>query len=290
MQIAYYPGCTLKNKATNFEEATHLALNQFGVKLDELEHWNCCGTVFSFTTDNVIYHLAPIRNLIRSREKGAIKLLTLCSMCFNTLKRAHRLFLEEDDKREKINNIMDHEKVKYDGKTEVVHLLEVLKHDIGFDTIKSKCKQRLKGMKFAAYYGCMLVRPEGVGIDDMEEPRIFEDLIDLTGAETVNFPHKTECCGSYQTVTWPDVVADRTHTIISSAHSLDADAVIVSCPLCAFNLDQRQKNTVEKYTHFEPVPVLYISELLCLALGINLKTQWKDLHYVPLDKLERKLR
>ena len=289
MQIAYYPGCTLKNKALNFEESTILSLRELGIELDELEHWNCCGTVFSFTTDNVIYHLAPIRNLIRTREKDATKLLTLCSMCFNTLRRAHQLFIEDHEKRKKIDGIMDKEEVKYDGKVDVVHLLEVLRDDVGFEKIREKTEQRLKDLKVAAYYGCMLVRPEGVGIDDMEEPRIFEDFVELTGAEAVNFPHKTECCGSYQTVTCPEVVAERTHTIINSARQGGADALVVSCPLCAFNLDHRQKMTKERNISFTPLPILYLSELLCLALGINLKQTWRDLHYIPLENIDKKL-
>lgn len=183
---------------------------------------------------------------------------------------------------------MDKEELNYDGKADVVHILEVLRDDIGFDKVKEKIGGSLEGLKLAPYYGCMLVRPEGIGVDNMENPTVFEDLINLTGAEAVEFPHKTDCCGAYQTVTWPAVVADRTNTIIDSARKSGADALIVSCPLCAFNLDQRQKETKEAYPDFESMPVLYVTEFLWLALGNGLKSEWKELHHISVDDLVRK--
>jgi heterodisulfide reductase subunit B2 len=281
MNISYYPGCTLKTNAKHFEDSAELALKSLGVCLDELKRWNCCGTVFSFATDNVMYHLAPVRNLLRAREEGSETLLTLCSMCFNSLKRANLLFNENPEQRDKIKNIMYREDLEYDGKTRVVHLLELLRDEIGLDKLKKN--DGLKGVKLAPYYGCMLLRPDGVGIDDPENPSIFEDVISAMGAEPVYFPFNSECCGAFQTVANPDIVADRTFAIIESARNSGADAVVVSCPLCAFNLDQRQKLTAEKYSTFEMMPVFYITELLCIAIEIEYCEDWKNKHYVPVD-------
>lgn len=269
MKISYYPGCTLKADASHFEESARLSFERLGVELEELPRWNCCGTVFSFATDNIMYHLAPVRNLLRVRETGNETVLTLCSMCYNTLKRANRLFHEDSEKSEKIRNIMYMEEMEYDGKTRVLHGLEFLRDEIGFDKLKKEVGDHLSGMKFAPYYGCMLLRPDGMGIDDAEDPTIFEDFINAIGAEAVDFPLKGECCGAYQTVDHPEIVAGRTVAIIDAARKSGADALLVSCPLCAFNLDQRQEMAIEMHSGFTGFPVVYFTEVLAKGLGME---------------------
>jgi heterodisulfide reductase subunit B len=289
MEISYYPGCTLKVDARRFEESAFAAFQALGIDLIELARWNCCGTVFSFTTDNVMYHLAPVRNLIRVREEGRDRLLTLCSMCFNTLKRANLLFNEDPEKRDKIINIMkDKEPLEYDGKVRVIHALELIRDEIGFDILREKTGENLKGIRLAPYYGCMLLRPDGIGIDDPEDPRLFQDAITAMGAEAAGFPFQGECCGAYQTVEHPEVVAERTRIIIDSARKVGADALIVSCPLCAYNLDQGQEDAKKTYSGFDPFPVLYFTECLYIALGLGFRDEWKASHYAPLDGFLRK--
>lgn len=288
-KIHYYPGCTLKADALSFEESAICALKELGFELQELERWNCCGTVFSLATDNTMYHLAPLRNLLRTREEGGDKLFTLCSMCYNTLKRANKLFNEDPEKSDKVRNVMYEEAIAYDGKTQVLHLLSLLRDEVGFDTLKNRIGEGLKGLKLAPYYGCMLLRPDGMGVDNMENPRVFEDLIRAMGAEAVAFPFRSECCGSYQTAQQPEIVAERTNLIIGNARKSGADAVIVSCPLCAFNLDQRQAVAARLHSDFEMLPVLYVTECLCLALGIEFKEAWKAFHRAPVDALIRRM-
>ena len=290
MKISYYPGCTLKADARHFEESALLAFKELGVNLQELERWNCCGTVFSLTADNVIYHLAPVRNLLRVREAGNDTMLTLCSMCFNTLKRANQLFNDDIEKQEKIRNIMYQEVNEYDGKTRVIHALELLRDSVGLDEVRKRCGKRLEGIRLAPYYGCMLLRPDGMGIDNAEDPSIFEEVVDAMGAETVTFPLRGECCGAYQTVEQPDIVAMRTYAILQAARNAGADALVVSCPLCAFNLDQRQAETQRLHSNFEPMPVLYFTEGLALGLGIEYKEDWKELHYVPVEGIIRRVK
>ncbi len=288
MKISYYPGCTLKTDAPHFEESSQAAFSALGIEFEELPRWNCCGTVFSFASDNVMYHLAPVRNLLRTREMGNERLLTLCSMCFNTLKRAAELFNTDAEKREKIRNIMYKENLEYDGLTRVVHGLELLRDEVGLDTLATRCEKRLKGLKIAPYYGCMLLRPDGLGIDDAEAPSIFEDIMAATGADVVDFAFKSECCGSYQTVNSPEIVAERTFAIIEGAHSVGADVIALSCPLCSFNLDRRQLATQKIHTTFQPMPIMYFSELLCLGLGIEYKDKWKQYHTIPVDPVLEK--
>jgi len=280
MKISYYPGCTLKNNAKNFEDSALCSLKRLEVEVEELERWNCCGTVFSLATDDLIHHLAPIRNLIRVKEANTNKVMTLCAMCFNTLKRANERVKSDPESLDKINEFMYREEVKYEGDVQVLHLLELLRDEIKFENIAKKVVKPLKKLKIASYYGCLLVRPKEIGLDDVENPTVLENLMTALGAEAIDFPYKTECCASYQTVDKPEIVADRTYHILTSAQSQGAELVSVSCPLCAFNLDYRQKETVQKYPEFKNIPILYFTQLMALALGCPEKDLRLDLHYI----------
>ncbi len=287
MKICYYPGCTLKNHAKNFEDSTICSLNAIGIEVDELDRWNCCGTVFSLTTDDLIHHVAPIRNLIRAKEANYDKVMTLCAMCYNTLKRANERVKADTDSLEILNNFMDRENVKYEGDVQIYHLLEFLKNEVSFDSLAERIVKPLKNLKIASYYGCLLVRPQEIGFDDVENPTVLEDLMAVLGADSVDFPFKTECCGAYQTVDRPDIVAERTFRILSSAQSQGAEVVVVSCPLCAFNLDQRQKKTAELFPEFKSIPVLYFTQPLAIALGCPEKTLRFDLNFIDPKPLFR---
>ncbi len=280
MKISYYPGCTLKNHAKNFEESTLCSLNAIGVDVEELSRWNCCGTVFSLTTDDLIHHVASIRNLIRVKEASYDKVMTVCAMCYNTLKRANERIKTDPDSLNILNNFMDREEIEYSGDVQVFHLLEFLKKEIKFENLAEKVVKPLKKLKVASYYGCLLVRPKEIGFDDMENPTILEDLMEVLGADSVDFPYKTECCGAYQTVDRPDIIADRTNQILTSAKDQGAEIVVVSCPLCAFNLDQRQKQTAEKFPEFKHIPVLYFTQPLAIALGCSQEALRFDLNFI----------
>ncbi|RKZ21224.1 heterodisulfide reductase, subunit B, partial [bacterium] len=136
MRISYYPGCTLKSTAKNFEISAIAVAKELGIEFVELSRWNCCGTVYSMTSDDVMHQLAPIRNLIRVKEDGFDRVVTLCSMCFNTLKRANILVQRDREKLDKINDFMYLENIDYAGDVEVLHFLEILRDDVGWDEIR----------------------------------------------------------------------------------------------------------------------------------------------------------
>ena len=280
MKISYYPGCTLKNNAKNFEESALYSLNAIGVEVKELPRWNCCGTVFSLATDDLIHHVAPIRNLIRVKESNTDRVMTLCAMCYNTLKRANERVKADSESLDKINQFMYREEIDYEGDVKILHLLELLRDEIKFENISKKVTKPLKNLKVANYYGCLLVRPKEIGLDDVENPTILENLMTALEADSIDFPYKTECCGAYQTVNNLEIIAERTYHILTSAQSQGAEVVTVSCPLCAFNLDHRQKETVQKYPEFKNIPILYFTQLMAIALGCPEESLRFDLNYI----------
>jgi heterodisulfide reductase subunit B len=290
MRIPYYPGCTVKTTAKNLEESALASAAALGIELEELERWNCCGVVASLAGDNLMEQLAPIRNLIRVQEQGADRVVTMCSLCYGTLKAANALFRRDEEKREKINQFM-YEEPDYEGGVEVLHLLEVLRDEIGFDTIAARVGEGLAGLRIAPYYGCLLLRPRELGLDDPEDPHILEDLMESVGADVIVDPYRTECCGSYQTVGNIDLVAERTRRIVGSAVRRGADIIVTSCPVCHFNLDRRQRDVLRIDREFSGLPVLYFTQVLAFALDLPESVMHFDLHEIdPRPVLESKAR
>ncbi|MFB0557866.1 MAG: CoB--CoM heterodisulfide reductase iron-sulfur subunit B family protein [Candidatus Bathyarchaeia archaeon] len=273
MKLPYYPGCTLKTNAENFDVSTVAAAEALDIELVELPRWNCCGTVHALAKDDVMHYLAPIRNLVRVEQmnnEGLVeerRVVTQCAMCYNTLKRANQAANEDKEKMEKIRDVMEKEP-NYGGSVEVVHLLEVLKQ-IGWEKVSDRVEKPLKGLKVAPYYGCLLLRPRGFGIDDPDDPSIMEDLLNALGAEIVDIPFKAKCCGSYHTVQMKEVAADLSHRILEQAAEASADLVATACPLCEYNLGDRQREIGKIFREFESIPVVYYTQLMALAFDLG---------------------
>lgn len=288
MELSYYPGCTLKTKAKNFEDAAIASMTALGINLKEIPRWNCCGVVYSLADDDLIHQLAPVRDLIRVKEQGQDKVVALCSFCFNTLKRANLLMRNDAEKRGTLNSFMD-EEIDYNGEVEVVHLLEVLRDDIGWKTLSDRLKVPLKNLKLAPYYGCTLLRPQEVAIDQAERPTILHQLLQALGAEPIDFPFAAKCCGSFQVVGNREVALESAWNILSSAVRWQAEALVVSCPLCDFNLAGKQGELRQKYQEFKGIPTLYFTQLLALAFGLDRKVCHFELNYQdPQPLLESK--
>ena len=267
MKLAYYPGCTMKTKAANLEIAAIEALNVLGVEFTELERWNCCGAVFSLAEDDLIHQVAPIRNLIRAQQEGCDTVVTICSQCYNTLARANLLVRGDQEKLDTLNRFMD-EEPDYDGKIDVVHYLALLRDQVGWDALKEKVVRPLDGLKLAPFYGCTLLRPDEVSIDPLHEG-LLEDFLRALGAEIAPFSASTECCGSYQMLAHPEEGMQRAAKVIGSANRAGADALVLSCPLCEYNLGSRQSEVVAMGEDLAEVPTLYFTQLLGIALGLE---------------------
>ncbi len=297
VKVPYFPGCTLKTTARNFEESAIASAQALGIEMIELPRWNCCGTVFSLSADDLIHHVASVRNFIRVQEmnkQGLVnddhRLLTLCSMCFNTLKRSNLRVKGNNEDMKKINDLMYREE-DYQGNVEVVHFVELVR-ELGFGKVKRTVKKSLADLKVAPYYGCMILRPKEVSIDDPEAPTVLDDLVGALGAEVISTPYNKVCCGSYQTVQDKYTVAELAYDILSHAQKAGAEAIATTCPLCAFNLDNRQKEVLVKHPDFKKIPVFYITQLMAIAFGLDKKFYGFDQNYVdpkPLLKAKNLL-
>ena len=268
MKISYYPGCTLKSSAQNLEQSALASLATLGIEVHELERWNCCGAVFSLASDDLLHQLAPTRVLIRAQESGAEKVVTLCSQCYNTLARANRLFREDAEKAETLNRFMT-EEPDYEGRIEVVHYLELLRDAIGWDALAAKVQAPLTGLKIAPFYGCTLLRPHEVSIDGPGKPTILMDFLAALGATPVDFPLSEECCSAFQVIGSPEASLVRAQRVVASAVAAGVDALVLSCPLCEYNLGKQQPAFTSTNGAAPRLPVFYFSQLLAMALGLD---------------------
>ena len=286
MDYLYFPGCTLYTQAKSFDQTARSCSKLLGFELKELPNWTCCGATFPLATDNIMALLPPSRMLANAREQGTA-LTTLCAICFNVIKRTNRLIQGDGEKRDKINNFLEK---NYQGDLRIVHYLEILKRDLGFTALKERVKKPLGGLNAAAYYGCMLLRPfEEMEFDDKESPTLFEDLLEALGANAVEFPYKIECCGSFQSVGSPEVATECAYKILGSAIKNGAEVIVSTCPMCTFNIDHKQSDIKQKYLDFKTVPVLYFTQLLGIAMGLDDQTLGFEQNFVdPLPILKGK--
>jgi heterodisulfide reductase subunit B len=261
MQIAYYPGCTIKASAPQHEQAALAVMQALGIELREMAEWNCCGVVHSLTSDNLIRHMAPLRVFARLREEQQTEVATLCDMCFNTLTRVNSLARDRPAQIAAISASSDGE-LRYAGDAMVLHLLQILRDRVGWAAIKARVQRPLQGLALYPYYGCKLLRPTEAGIDDPENPRILHDLLAALGAAPITGSLQKQCCGAYHVVDRDQIVAERVATLTDQARASGAAAIVLSCPLCHFNLETRQPAAAE------PLPVIYYTQLMGLALGL----------------------
>lgn len=261
MRYSYYPGCTLKNKAEALDAYARVSAKALGFELEEIKEWQCCGGVYPLGTDEIGTKLASVRALNDAKEKGQ-DLVTLCSACHHVIKRVNDDMKNVEEIRAKVNNYMESELAEaYQGETKVLHFLEVLRDEIGFDTLKEKVVHPLKGKKIGAYYGCLLLRPGKIlAFDDPENPKIMEDFIRAIGAEPVIYPYRNECCGGYISLKEKDMAKEMCEKIGGSAGGFGADMLITACPLCMYNLNKNLG---------AGLPVYYFTELLAEALGVK---------------------
>ena len=244
------------------------ATRVLGVELTEQDEWQCCGAVFPLTTDEIAPFLSSIRSLAAARERGE-KLVTLCAACHHVIKRANYLMQSNKDTREKCNNYLQLDQ-PYSGETDVIHYLELLRDEVGFDRVKAKVTNSLEGRKIAAYYGCLLLRPAKImAFDNAENPRIMEDLLLALGAAPVEYPYRTECCGVYLSVNDENIAARMVQKIVDSALAQGAAAIVNACPLCHYNLQTLQELSPQGKPH---LPVYYFTELLAAAFGLAEET------------------
>jgi heterodisulfide reductase subunit B len=265
MKYAYFPGCSAESTARDMHESTLAVAEALGIELVEPAGWTCCGATAGHQTDRVLAAALAAATLVKVAEMG-LDLIVNCAACYNRMKVANHEIATDKQVRTKVAEALGRD---YDGSVKVRHFLEVLLDDVGTDAITEALRGSLAGMKVASYYGCLLVRPKDVtGFDDPENPSSLDRLVAAMGGTALDWPHKVECCGSGLSMSRTDVVVNLTDAIVAMAKDCGAQCIAVSCPMCQVNLDMRQLDVAKRKGNRYDMPVLYITQLLGLCLGI----------------------
>lgn len=235
-----------------------------GIELEEIPDWNCCGATSAHSLNRDLALALPLRNLAKAEAMG-LDVVTPCAACFSRLKSASATAKSDP---ELLQRMADEYGISYKGTVNVHSLLSVV-YGLGEEEIKSHVKRELTGLKVAAYYGCLLLRPPDVAdFDDPENPESLDTIISSLGAEAVVWPYKTECCGASLSISKSDVVVKLAHDILSMAKQAGANCVATACPLCQGNLDMRQSDIEKKYGEKYGMPIFFFTQLMGLAFGL----------------------
>ncbi len=262
---SYFPGCSAEAAASPLGLSVLPVAKELDMDLAELEDWNCCGSTPFGSVDKLAAACMAARNLALAEKRG-FDLVTPCSNCFVVLHSANTQLKELPRLREQVDKALAVAKLKYSGGVRVRHLAEVLYTDITPEVIGAKVTKPLKGLKVAPYYGCQLVRPNG--FDDPEFPHSLDELVASLGADAVSWELKARCCGSSLVMSEPDVALELINKLLHNAQENGAQCLVTPCPLCHINLDVYQSQVNSKFKTKYNLPVLFLTQLIGVALGI----------------------
>jgi heterodisulfide reductase subunit B len=279
MKLGYYPGCSLGSTAREFDESLRAIAPYLDLELTEIDDWNCCGATSAHATNHLLGVALPARNLALAEEQGIEQLLAPCAACYSRLATARHEVATDEKMNAKVAEVLARP-TPFRNSVGVRNVVEILRDLI--PVIKTKMVQPLANLKVACYYGCLLLRPaEITGFDDPEDPKSMEDVTKATGAVPVSWYMRTECCGGSFSLSRTGSVVRLGHAVINNAAESGAQAIVVACPMCHSNLDFRQTAMGQKeQAHLEKMPVLYLTQLVGLALGIAPETLGLNRHFV----------
>jgi len=281
---AYFPGCSSsEGTAVAYGLSVEAICGPLEMELIELEDWNCCGTTPYSSTDELASVAVAARNLALA-EKTGLDLVTPCSACYTTLNRANSQISQYPELRGKVNECLASVGLEYKGTVTVRHLFEVIYNDIGLKVIETKVVNPLSRLKVAAYYGCQLVRPEP-GFDNVHNPQSLDEFIVSLRAESTSFPLKDRCCGSSLVIPEVDIALGLINKLLDSAASGGAECIVTVCPLCQTNLDAYQALAKGKFGAKYSLPVLFFTQLLGLALGVEPKALALDKNIISAERI-----
>ena len=267
MDFSYYPGCTAHSTGWEFNASTVGVFQALGYGLDEIPDWNCCGGASAHNLDHFVGLGLPARNLSIAQNAGK-DLIIPCAGCYNNVKKAQVAMEDGGADAEKLSRVLD---FQWQGKVDVLSLVDWLERPGVIDAIRAKVKKPLTGLNVVAYYGCQLVRPQRVtGRSSWENPTVLEAACEAVGATALDWSYKVDCCGADLAFGHGDRAETLCSKLVRKAKEAGADAIVVSCGLCQINLDMRQGG--------QDFPILYITEVLGEAMGLPGRDKWWKKH------------
>ena len=285
MRFALFLGCTIPARLNQYDSSSRAVLERLGVGLVDLREFNCCGYPLR-NIDFKAYLLSSSRNLALAAKKG-LHVMTLCQCCYGSLKKADYLMKESASLRKEINAILEKEGLKYEGGIDIKHLLSVLHNDVGLEVIKERMEKPFTGLKIATHYGCHALRPSQiVGFDDPVSPSLFDQLVEVTGAESIHWSMKLECCGAPLWGINDELSMDLTSKKLTDGKQSGADYVCVACPYCHIQFDRVQKEILSQRNMNPLLPSILYPQLLGLTMGIDKEILGLRMNEISISEVE----
>jgi heterodisulfide reductase subunit B2 len=280
----YFPGCSLKGLGKAYEESLLSVFDKLNIKMNEIEDWNCCGATSYNAMDEMKAFGLSARNLALAEKslngEESLDIIAPCAACYLVLNKTQRYLKEYPEIGQKVHDALGEAGLSYAGLVKVRHPLDILQNDIGLDKVKAQVTQPLKGLKVACYYGCQIVRPYST-FDNQSNPMVMDNLMRALGAEVIDWPLKTRCCGGSLTGTVQEVGVRLSYIIVKEAQKRGADVIATACPLCQFNLECYQDKMSSWYKDNIKFPIAYFTQLMGMAYGIEGKKLGMQRLFVP---------
>jgi heterodisulfide reductase subunit B len=285
MKFALFLGCNISARLTQYASSSRAVLGKLGVDLVDVDEFNCCGYPIRYLHFRP-FLLSSARNLALA-ERLNLPLLTLCKCCYGSLRKANYLIKENTSLRNEINHSLEKEGLKYEGAIEITHFLYVLHRFVGPEAIKEKIVRYYRGLKIATHYGCHALRPSDiVQFDNPLDPTLFDELVEITGAESTHWPTKLECCGAPALGVNDDLSIDLTRNKLKDARQSGADYLCAACPYCHIQFDTIQKRIFSEQEQNHHLPCILYSQLLGLSLGIDGQTLGLGMNQIDIGNIE----
>ncbi len=279
-EVAYYPGCALEGSGHAYNRSTRALGKALGLKLKDVKNWNCCGAMEVKNIDPKLQTYLSSRVMsLAANEMGQEVVMAPCNGCYHNLKKAEYDLQHDADSRDVVGRLS--EKAGHTayqaGQVETIHALDWIKQAIGEDGLRERVRNSLQGMRIANYYGCMYTRPRhifpekdsGPGSESTSKPHFMDDLLAAAGAENVDFPLKTACCGGAHTLSDSDTSTRLVANILQAAEAAGAEVIATECPTCHSGLEMHQIRAEKRLGIKTDVKILYFTQLLGLALGLK---------------------
>jgi len=280
---AYYPGCSLSGLGKPYDESLRAVFSHLGLGLEEIPDWNCCGaTSYMSVSEDKAVALAA-RNLALAEEMKA-EVVAPCAACYLVLTKAQHMMADYPVLAAKVHKGLQVAGLTYKGQVTVRHPLDILVNDVGLDAIKARVTKPLAGYRVAPYYGCQIVRPYGT-FDDPLRPQTLDRLMAAAGAVVVDYPLKAHCCGGSLMGTMEDIGVRLNFLLLKEAKARSANVLATVCPLCQYNLEAYQDKMHRTFHESVHLPVVYFTQLLGLAFGLQPKALGLQRNFVTAAPL-----
>ena len=268
MKYALFEGCNIPARLNQYADATKAVFNKLGIELVDMAGFNCCGYP-ARNIDQRAFILSAAKNLAVAESAG-LDLMAMCKCCYGSLKKAEHALNADPDLKKDINDILSKEKLHYAGHVRISHLLTVLHGDVGLEALKPLIIKTYNGLQIAVSYGCHALRPSKItGFDDPVAPTLFDELVEITGAYSVDWSRKLDCCGAPLTGINDSLAMDMARTKLDSAREAGAHYLCTACPFSHLQFDWVQGRMAGNSGDWEPLVAILYPQLLGLSMGID---------------------